>query len=256
MPLRITINIFSGRPDPVLELSGREAKDALDRLRPVRPLSKSEALIPLESRLGYRGLLVEQLGAPVRGLPKSFRVLDGRLLGQRLSHRANDEGFEDYIASRAGRLKVGKDFSDYLRREMTRARRDLLGLLHWKHPHHPHKHQCRCAPLYEPLWWNDGWAGQKQHNNNGYNYSTNYCTDTYAQPGRAAGAQNAYPPTCANVRSAAVADSLIDTPSANNKCPQEGHLVALVISPGRDYRWYRKGRAGYWTHKMGNFPRH
>jgi len=32
------------------------------------------------------------------------------------------------------------------------------------------------------------------------------------------------------------------------------HLVALVISPGHDYHWYRKGRAGYWTHKVGNSP--
>jgi len=254
MPLRITIDIFSGRPNPVLELSGKEAKEALERLRPARTLGRSEALIPLESRLGYRGLVVEQVGTPARGLPRIFRILDGRLLGQRLAHRAADEEFEEFVARRAGQLKVGKDFSGYLRREMIRARRDLVALLHWKHPHHPHKSHCHCAPLYEPQWWNDGWLGQKQQNNNCYNYSTNYRTDTYAQPGRAAGAQNAFPPTCANVRPAAVADSLIDTPSANNKCPKEGHLVALVISPGFDYHWYRKGRAGYWTHKMGNSP--
>jgi hypothetical protein len=254
MALRITIDIFSGRSNPVLELSGREAKDALERLRPARPLSKSEASIPLESRLGYRGLFVEQLGATVRGLPRMFRVLDGRLLGPRLSHRAADEEFEESIARLAGRLKVGKGFSDYLHREMIRARRDLVGLMHWKHPHHPHKHHCHCAPLYEPLWWNDGWGGQKQPNNNCYNYGTNYRTDTYAQPGRASGAMYSNPPTCANVRPAAVADGLIDTPSANNKCPKEGHLVALVISPGFDYHWYRKGRAGYWTHKMDGLP--
>jgi hypothetical protein len=254
MPLRITINIFSGRPNPVFELSGKEAKDALERLRPARPLSKSEAFIPLESRLGYRGLLVEQLGAAVRGLPKFFRIFDGRLQGLRLSHRASDEDFEDFIARRAGRLNVGKNFSEFLHREMIRSRRDLVGLMHWKHPHHPHKHHCHCAPLYEPLWWNDGWGGQKQPHNNCYNYGTNYRTDTYAQPGRASGAMYSNPPTCANVRPAAVADGLIDTPSANNKCPKEGHLVALVISPGFDYHWYRKGRAGFWTHKMDGLP--
>ncbi len=41
MSLRITINIFSGRPDPILELSGKEASEALERLRPVRPLTRS-----------------------------------------------------------------------------------------------------------------------------------------------------------------------------------------------------------------------
>jgi hypothetical protein len=57
--------------------------------------------------------------------------------------------------------------------------------------------------------------------------------------------------TCASVRPAALADDLIDSPGANNKCPKEGHLVALVIAPGYDFHWYRKGRNGYWTHKPG-----
>src|SRR5262249_57138239 len=114
------IDIFSGRPNPVLELSGKESTEALERLRPARTLSKSEALIPLESRLGYRGLVVEQVGATARGLPRVFRLLDGRLLGPRLSHRAADEEFEEFVARRAGQLKIGKDFSGYLRREMIR----------------------------------------------------------------------------------------------------------------------------------------
>jgi hypothetical protein len=253
MALRITIDIFSGRSNPVLELSGREARDALERLRPARALARSEAAVPLESALGYRGLFVEQLGAPARGLPKFFRVFDGRLQGQRLSHRASDEEFEDFIARRAGRLKVSKDFSEYLRREMLRARRDPLGLHHRRHHRHPHKHHCHCAPLYEPLWWNDGWGGQKQPHNNCYNYATNYRTDTFAQPGLAAGAEYTSL-TCASVRPAAIADSLIAAPSANNRCPKEGHLVALVIAPGQDFHWYRKGRNGYWSHKPGPTP--
>jgi hypothetical protein len=54
--------------------------------------------------------------------------------------------------------------------------------------------------------------------------------------------------TCASVRPAAIADSLIDAPNANNKCPKEGHLVALVIWPGVDFNWYRKDRNGRWSH--------
>jgi hypothetical protein len=57
------------------------------------------------------------------------------------------------------------------------------------------------------------------------------------------------------VRPAAVADDLIDSPLANNRCAKEGHLVALVVWPGAwpngDYHWYRKGRNGLWTHKPG-----
>jgi hypothetical protein len=253
MTLRITIDIFSGRPNPVLEFLGKEASAILERLRPSRPLSKPEAMPPSEFILGYRGLIVEQTGAPARGLPKRFRVVDGDLFGPRLAHRAADEQFEDFIAGRADRLKVGKGFSGYLRRAMVSSIRDRATLRHWRPPHEPRREHCRCAPLYEPQWWNDGWGGQKQPNNNCYNYATNYRTDTFAQPGRAAGAEYTSL-TCASVRPAAVADSLIDAPSANNRCPKEGHLVALVVALGYDFHWLRKGRNGYWTQKMGPDP--
>ena len=119
--------------------------------------------------------------------------------------------------------------------------------IHW-----PARILCRCAPLYEPQWWNDG--GQIQSNNNCYNYGSNYRTDTFAQPGRATGAMYTLPISCASVRPAAQVDELIDTPGANNKCPKEGHLVTLVVAPGWDFHWYRKGRNGYWTHKPGPTP--
>lgn len=253
MALRITIDIFSGRPNPILELSGKQAREALERLHPAERLTRSEAAAPLESTLGYRGLLVEQVGTLARGLPRVFRVFDGRLFGTKLAHRASDGAFEEFIAGRTGRLKVAKGFEEYLRDEMARSRRDHAHRHHHKHHHHHHKHHCHCAPLYEPLWWNDGWGGQKQPNNNCYNYATNYRTDTFAQPGRAAGAMYTSL-SCASVRPAAVADDLIATPAANNRCPKEGHLVALVIAPGYDFHWYRKGRNGYWSHKPGSTP--
>jgi hypothetical protein len=253
MALRITIDIFSGRPNPVLDLSGKQAREALERLHPAESLNRAEAAVPLESTLGYRGLVVEQVGSLARGLPRLFRIFDGRLYGTKLSHRAADDEFEEFIAGRTGRLKVGKGFEEYLRKEMARSRRDHAAPRHHKHPHHPHKHHCHCAPLYEPAWWNDGWGGQKQPNNNCYNYATNYRTDTFAQPGRAAGAMYTSL-SCASVRPAAVADDLIAAPAANNRCPKEGHLVALVIAPGFDFHWYRKGRNGYWSHKPGGTP--
>src|SRR4029453_3643949 len=72
-------------------------------------------------------------------------------------------------------------------------------------PPFPIKILCACAPLYEPAWWNDG--GQKQFNNNCYNYASNYRSDTFAQPGKAAGAMYTAL-TCASVLPAAVADAL------------------------------------------------
>jgi hypothetical protein len=61
MSVRITIDIFSGRPNPVIELRGREGAAALERLAPGRKLGRREARVP-ESTLGYRGLSVELVG--------------------------------------------------------------------------------------------------------------------------------------------------------------------------------------------------
>ncbi len=250
MALRITIDIFSGRPNPVLELTGKEARDMTDRLHPVRWLERGEGGLPPEPTLGYRGLIIEQTSAPTRGLPRRFRLVHGDLLGPRLAHRAADEDFENFFCGSTGpirKLRLGRGFPAFLRKEILRFRRLRL---EWpRRPcHWPKKNPCRCAPLYEPAWWND--AGQKQFNNNCYNYSTNYRTDTFAQPGQAAGAMYTAL-SCASVKPAAVADALIDRPAADNKCPGEGHLVALVIAPGWDFHWYRKGRNGYWSHKPG-----
>ena len=93
----------------------------------------------------------------------------------------------------------------------------------------------------------------RQWSNNCYNYATNYRTDTFAQPGLAAGQMYASL-SCPDVRKAAIADELIDAPDADNACPKEGHLVALVVAPGFDFHWYRKGRNGRWSHKPGSTP--
>jgi len=249
MEFRITIDVFSGRKNPVVVVKGRQAERIYERLRPSQRVAR---MLPMpESTLGYRGLIIEASGA--RGLPRIFRLANGDVLGARLSHRASDENFEQYLVRESGvlrGLKLGDAFSATLLKEIARFRETREKCKH-RPPRWPHREHCHCAPLYEPQWWNDG--GQKQWNNNCYNYSTNYRSDTFAQPGLAAGAEYTAL-TCASVRPAAIADDLIDAPSANNRCPKEGHLVALVIAPGWDFHWYRKGRNGYWTHKPGGTP--
>jgi len=231
--VRITIDIFSGRPNPVVELRGSQARAALAVLRSAgRERPRARPPVPT---LGYRGLLIERPGSrsqPVRTM-----------------HPALEDLLTD-TPSLLQRLALGRQFPQLLRREIERFRELCEG---W--PRHPHpwplRERCRCAPLYEPAWWND--AGQKQYNNNCYNYACDYRTDTFAQPGLAAGAEYTQL-TCASVRPAAVADDLIAAPAAHNRCPREGHLVALVIAPGIDFHWYRKGRNGYWSHKPGGTP--
>lgn len=250
MKLRITIDIFSGRPNPVIELTGKEAERILRHLRPGKKLRRTEIVKTPPSILGYRGLIMEQVGAG-KGLPKTFRLIHGDLFGAQLSHRAEDEEFEHFLLSTRAltkKLKLGNRLLEFIKKQVERSREVRTAYEEEHEEHHEEKHRCECAPLYEPTWWNDG--GPKQFGNNCYNYATNYRSDTFAQPGLAAGAMYTSL-TCSSVRPAAVKDDLIDSPGAKNKCPKEGHLVALVVAPGSDFHWYRKGRNGYWTHKPG-----
>jgi hypothetical protein len=116
MTLKITIDVFSGRANPVLEFSGNEARKALERLRRVRRLKKGEKGLPPEPTLGYRGLVIEQTGEPAGGLPRVFDWPMG-MFGPRLAHRAADENFEDFIC---GNTKLLKEFK--LRRESWRLK--------------------------------------------------------------------------------------------------------------------------------------
>ncbi len=252
MKLKITIDIFSGRPNPIIELDGKEAADALDRLTPARKLKRSEMGLRA-STLGYRGLIVEQSGPPSKGLPSVFRVAHGMLLGKDLSHAAADGDVEDFVCGPDGlirKIEVERGFDKFLAKEIRRFQETTEAYPPPKKlPFPPPVKICLCAPRYEPEWWNDG--GQIQHNNNCYNYSTNYRTDTFAQPGKAAGAMYSLPISCASVLPAAEKDGLTNKPDANNKCPGTGHLVALVVAPGWDFHWFRKGPNGYWSHKPG-----
>lgn len=255
MALRVTVDVFSGRPNPVLVLEGSDEQEALARLRPAA--RRGRKLTAPDSFLGYRGLRFEQSGEPLGGLPRSFRILDGVLYGERLGVAATDPGFEAWFTDSRGplgRLDLGAAFHERLEEERRRegpeggdGDRDDR---HERDDGEGRRERCECAPLYEPGWWN---VPPRQWENNCYNYATNYRTDTFAQPGLAAGAMYASL-HCPDVLAGAVADCLIDDPRANNRCPREGHLVALVVAPGWDFHWYRKGRSGYWSHKPGGTP--
>jgi hypothetical protein len=246
MPVRITIDIFSGRHNPVITLPGIDAQEALARMPglAIRPLE--ESISPPFPRLGYRGIVVQQIGdSPTPSLPLLFRVaapeLEEHILGPgglAEQHRVEVETLE-FIRREVGRPPGDArhaaglaEFTSFLRTAVTAH--TVTG--------------CELAPIFEPDWWNDG--GQRQANNNCYNYSTNYRSDTFAQPGRASGF-TLTDLSCRTVKSLAIEDGLIDLPQAGNDCPQEGALIALVVAPAFDFHWYRKGRNGLWTHKPG-----
>lgn len=251
MPITLTVDVFSGRPNPTVVVSGREEQELLERLRPEKRVDAEEAAPFTESALGYRGVLVEIEGKRPRGVPAAFRVVNGLGLGADRPFRVADAGFEDFVCGSGGPLRPVFSAEPELPGRLLEDRRRLIDVWeHWRPPpviKWPLRPICRCAPLYEPEWWN---VPAIQPYNNCYNYGTNVRTNTFAQPGRAAGAMYTEL-TCPSVRPAAIADKLIDAPAADNKCPEEGHLVALVVWPNGDYHWYRKGRNGRWSHKPG-----
>lgn len=100
---------------------------------------------------------------------------------------------------------------------------------------------------FNPAFWNNPAV---QPHNNCYNYARNWRTDTFAQPGRAHGAQTGTM-ACSNVTTAAMADGLRKRCNCLPQSEYPRRLMALVIDPGWDYHWYRHQRGGFWGHKPG-----
>src|SRR5947207_2878513 len=113
MPLRIIVDVFSGRPNPVIELDGKEAQDVLIRLVPtgaMRPEERRKEPGPL---LGYRGLIVQQKGSINKKFPKVFRVHDGMLFGPGDPRPISDPTFEAELLGSKGpiaRQKTARGF--------------------------------------------------------------------------------------------------------------------------------------------------
>lgn len=261
MALRVEIDVFSGRPNPVIEVDDQRAAELLERLGPGRVLDHDEGGPAAPPVLGYRGVVLEQLDRGREDLPRRIRVVDQKAFGRGLAHELADPTLEEdllsprFLEEAAGNLADSgvDDGVDELADRVLQLRAQLQEVQWWQVPEWwgkivlPWPKPCPCGPVYEPNWWN---VPSRQPYNNCYNYATNYRTNTYAQPGKAAGAQYTSL-NCASVRPAAIADELIDAPGADNMCPSEGHLVALVVAPGWDYHWYRKDKTGWWSHKPG-----
>ena len=100
---------------------------------------------------------------------------------------------------------------------------------------------------FNPNFWN---VPSVQPYNNCYNYARNWRTNTFAQPGRAHGAQTGTM-ACNTVTTAAMADGLHKRCDCLPLAEYPRRLMALVVDPGTDYHWYRHQRGGFWGHKPG-----
>lgn len=265
--LRIEIDIFSGRPNPVWMITDADAvKEVLGMAGEAR-----QAIAKLGSGydgVGFREVRVSHLGdegSSKRGVPASFA------LG---STAAEDFKTSGELARRLIDLMPTKSDITMVEHAMTPINsemRDLVGAeleRFLEKPPRPRPapkpappsnplistisdskcDQCRYeVSQFNPGFWNNA---ATQPYNNCYNYARNWRTNTFAQPGRAHGAQTGTM-ACNTVAAAAMADGLKKRCNCLPDSEFPRRLMALVIWPGVDYHWYRHQRGGFWGHKPG-----
>jgi hypothetical protein len=101
--LRVTILLFSGRPDPTYFI---EDTPSLDRVRKTLGMSKEtkfEKSTVIPSILGYKGIAVENAGN-VSGIPEHFAVHKGTIeVGTKEKKFLTDEGnaLEQFLLDKA-----------------------------------------------------------------------------------------------------------------------------------------------------------
>ncbi len=243
--MNVTLDIFSGLPNPSWTLSADDASELVSRLAG-KTLPAAEAV---SECLGFRGYIIsastdDDETAAKAGLPETFRVAAGTLESfiqppeQELPALASDEAADasQWLLTTAGG-HVDDELLDFVKEAISGGGQPSDEAV-------TAAAAAACvikSTAYNPSFWN---APSVQPYNNCYNYAMNCRSDTFAQPGRISGHPNSVM-QCANVAKAADRDGCKATCSGPNK------KVALVIWPGRDYHWYRLHSNGFWGHKPG-----
>lgn len=267
MPVKLTLNIFSGRPNPAMVLDDAAAKALFKKLSFSTLKRQTEKTAPFPSVLGYRGLTIEQEGKKLNAdLPQLLHYAHDMVYADGKAAKA-EGGLESFLFDNFKNLRDVKGLTDFRRttemqlKEYVDKRRqyidNYLKNINIFRDDIILRPVCPCAPAPDLAAWNSVFA--IQDSNNCYNYSTNYRSDSFAQPGEATGQKYTSFSACdvaapaISVKKGAISDGLIDKPAQDNKCISPGHLVALVLYSG-DYHWYRKGPNGRWSHKPGHTP--
>jgi len=267
--LRIEISLFSGRPNPVWYVT-----DGAEVERLLGEVSGNPEVIARPGAgfdgLGFREVRVEFLeDAPARkkGVPRQFALAStasrdfkaSGALAQRLIEamplRSRVQLLEHALTPLDAKLR--ESVLERLQRYLADPPRPTPP------PPSPPPSSLRttikdekCGKCeYEVSQYNPGfWNGASVvGHNNCYNYARNWRTNTFAQPGRAHGAQTSTM-ACNTVSAAAMADGLRKRCDCLGESEYPRRLMALVIDPGHDYHWYRHQRGGFWGHKPGHTP--
>ncbi|HMT73657.1 MAG TPA: hypothetical protein PKA77_06300 [Chitinophagaceae bacterium] len=270
MPVKLILDVFSGRPNPEILLDDKTARELFKKISFGALRKENEKTNPFPSVLGYRGIIIEQTGKLLSAdFPKRLHYAHDTVYADGKAAKA-EAGLEAFLFDNFKSLKGMKGASGFRREAEELIKRYLDKRRTYIENHRkwydraiddflrPVKVVCPCSPTADLAAWNTD--PNVTGNNNCYNYGTNYRTDTYAQPGEASSQKWNDLSGCnvaaghISAKMGAVADGLIDVPNKDNKCISPGHLVALVNYPNHDYHWYRKGSNGRWSHKMGGSP--
>ena len=272
--LKITADIFSGRPNPTWVVSdSSEISAALSEVTKVSDLAATQAAP--EGKLGeLRGFYVDitsdQLAAdhglvsalylpyepgatgPMRNLAERFVSLASEASvsigmaaeGLKEADTISPDLLRSFLSQRLGK-ETGTSEADASPAATAAESAEM---------------SVEAAPAvtcmveygaYNPGFWNNDASVRTR--NNCYNYASNKRTDTFAQPGRGCG--RIYTAiTCAEVSRAALCDRLHRRFDCFPDSEKPRYLVALVVAPGPsfvDFHWYRRNSEGFWSHKPG-----
>lgn len=264
--IKVTADIFSGRPNPEWVVSGTEAQAALRNLS--QNPAAATALDSGFQGLGSRGLIVEFLEdhTPSEfGLPNTFRLAGGgshveshaREVAERLIATLTQQGAGEHpaVSGAAGQLPLNEDLKKFILGGLPAGAGSIATQVAEPATTIDHAADLSATAAcmiettsFNPAFWNDPAHIGK---NNCYNYATNRRTDTFAQPGRACGHMYTHI-NCADVGNGAVCDGGSFSCAPDTQKPR--WYMALVIAPGPgfiDYHWYRKATQGFWGHKPG-----
>ena len=245
MSLIVTLNIFSGRPNPVWQLSDKQEAQLKEQLDEVKELTALKSSVVL-GRQGYRGFTLSSF---TNFAQSSLHIHEGIVdSGQlEINRIASNRSIEEFLLETAAPF-LQPNVLEYMQSELVRPIGDLNEFISSAQAGGCPTCYAADAPVYNPRRWN---IPAVQPYNNCYNYANDQITNTFAQPGRASG-NYPYPMQCANVNAAAQSDGLTNAPNFSGVlAPGQGWYVALVVWPGTDYHWYRQDNNGCWSHKAG-----
>lgn len=265
--LRVEVDLFSGRPNPVWLITDSKTSDQI--LGAVGEADGAAARPGTGfSGLGFREIRLSVMGDDIRRprrVPREFALGSTAAVEYAASARLARMVLETFPREsnvqllEHGITPLNRKLRDFL---IERVDKSLKLPLRPRKPLPPKRpknplistvpdpkcEKCRYeVSKFDPSFWN---AASVQPYNNCYNYARNWRTNTFAQPGRAHGAQTGTM-ACNTVTTAAMADGLVKRCNCLPDSEYPRRLMALVIDPGWDYHWYRHQRGGFWGHKPG-----